>query len=88
MAPSTMRRRSSIVRTFQFDADAVGIVTSGVHLVEVVIGETDGFDPSSTTQPTRDEDRLHAGGVAFPVNVRVEQVSGLCNQPPAQSRRR
>ena len=74
------------VSTFQFDADAVGIVTSGVHLVEVVIGETDGFDPSSTTQPNRAMKAGYTPAVwRFPVNVRVEQVPGLCNQPPAQS---
>jgi len=73
-------------RTFQFDADAVGIVTSGVHLVEVVIGETDGFDPSSTTQPNRAMKTGYTPAVwRFPVNVRVEQGPGLCNQPPAQS---
>jgi hypothetical protein len=74
------------VLTFQFDADAVGIVTSGVHLVEVVIGETNGFDPSSTTQPNRAMKAGYTPAVwRFPVNVRVEQVPGQCNQPPAQS---
>src|SRR5712664_825751 len=74
------------VRTFQFDADAVRIVTSGVHLVEVVIGETDGFDPNSTTQPNRAMKAGYTPAVwRFPVNVRVEQVPGLCTQPPEQS---
>ncbi len=74
------------VRTFQFDADQVGIVSSGVHLLEVVIGETDGFDPSSTTQPNRAMKTGYTPAVwRFPVNVRVEQLSGQCNQPPAQS---
>ena len=74
------------VPTFPFDADVVGIVTSGVHLVEVVIGEIDGFDPSSTTQPNRAMKTGYTPAVwRFPVNVRVEQVSGQCNQPPAQS---
>jgi len=74
------------VRTFPFDADQVGIVTSGVHLVEVVIGETDGFDPGSTTQPNRAMKAGYTPAVwRFPVNVRVEQVPGQCNQPPAQT---
>jgi hypothetical protein len=41
------------VPPYEFDADALGIVTSGQHIVEVVIGETDGFDHNSTTLPDR-----------------------------------
>jgi|GEM_PF-1504360 len=89
LIPGTFDNATAIVRpvrTFQFDADAVGIVTSGVHLVEVVIGETAGFDPSSTTQPNRAMKAGYTPAVwRFPVNVRVEQVTGQCNQPPAQS---
>jgi len=89
LIPGTFDDATAIVRpvrTFQFDADQVGIVTSGVHLVEVVIGETDGFDPSSTTQPNRAMKAGYTPAVwRFPVNVRVEQVSGQCNQQPAQS---
>src|SRR5205814_1307937 len=39
--------------TFSFDAAELGIVSSGLHVVEVVVGETTGFDPASTTFPNR-----------------------------------
>jgi hypothetical protein len=41
------------ITAYQFDATAHNIVTSGTHVVEVVIGETAGFDDSSTTTPHR-----------------------------------
>jgi hypothetical protein len=37
---------------FDFDADALG-VSDGFHAVDVVVGETAGFDDSATTLPFR-----------------------------------
>ena len=69
------------LRLFTLDADAVGIVTSGPHVVEVVVGESDGFDPASTTQPNRAMKAGYTPAVyRFFVNVIVEQVPGQCPQ--------
>jgi len=69
--------------TYAFDADQVGIVTSGVHIVEVLVGESVGFDPTSTTLPNR---AMKPGYTAalyrFAVDVRVEQVVGQCPRTP------
>jgi len=69
--------------TYLFDADQVGIVTSGVHIVEVLVGESVGFDPTSTTLPNR---AMKPGYTAalyrFAVDVRVEQVVGQCPRTP------
>ncbi len=43
--PDTVR---AVTQPFDFDADAAGIVTSGSHTVDVVVGETAGFDDSPT----------------------------------------
>jgi hypothetical protein len=78
------RLTNRTVLPYTLDADAVGIVQSGVHVVEIVIGETDGFD-KSTAAPRRN--RSMKPGYAsseyrFAVNVRVEQVPGQCPLTP------
>lgn len=58
---------------YEFDADALGITSSGVHVVDVVLAESAAFDPASTTRPNRaikpgypsDEHR-------FVINVQVD----------------
>jgi hypothetical protein len=68
---------------FLFDADTLGIVTSGVHIVEVVVGETAGFDTTSTTLPNRAMKPGYTPAVyRFAVDVRVEQVVGQCPRTP------
>ncbi len=70
---------------FRFDVDdpSVGIVTSGVHIVEVVVGEKDGFDPTSTTLPNRAMRPGYTPALyRFAVDVRVEQVVGQCPRTP------
>jgi len=75
------------LRTFTLDADAVGIVTSGFHVVEVVVGEKDGFDPSSTAQPNRAMKQGYTAAVyRFFVDVRVDPVPGQCPQTPPSRR--
>ena len=70
------------LRTFAFDAAAAGIVSSGVHVVEVVIGETTGFDPASTTLPNRAmKQGFTASTYKFVVDVHLEQFSGQCDGP-------
>lgn len=82
---ATATQRS--LRLFTLDADAVGIVASGVHVVEVVVGENEGFDPSSTTQPNRAMKAGYTPAVyRFFVDVRVEQVPGQCPQTPPSRR--
>jgi len=67
--------------SFLLDADEKGIFTSGFHVVEVVVGESEGFDPSSTTQPNRAMKPGYTPAVyRFLVDVRVEQVPGQCPQ--------
>jgi len=70
------------LRTFVFDAAAAGIVSSGLHVVEVVIGETTGFDPASTTLPNRAmKQGFTASTYKFVVDVHLEQFSGQCDGP-------
>jgi hypothetical protein len=70
------------LRTFVFDATAAGIVSSGLHVVEVVIGETTGFDPSSTTLPNRAmKPGFTASTYKFVVDVHLENFSGQCDGP-------
>jgi hypothetical protein len=82
---ATATQRS--LRLFSLDADAVGIVSSGPHVVEVVVGEIEGFDPTSTTQPNRAMKPGYTPAVyRFFVDVRVEQVPGQCPQTPPSRR--
>ncbi len=75
------------LNTFTLDADGVGIVTSGSHVVEVVVGEKDGFDPASTTLPNRGMKPGYTPAVyRFFVDVHVEQVPGQCPQAPPSRR--
>ena len=77
----TAVERSLQTPSFLLDADEKLIFTSGVHVVEVVVGESDGFDPSSTTQPNRAMKPGYTPAVyRFFVDVRVEQVPGQCPQ--------
>jgi hypothetical protein len=75
------------LQTFSLDADAAGITTSGVHVVEVVVGETDGFDRASTTQPNRAMKPGYTPAVyRFVVDVRLDPVAGQCPQSPPSRR--
>jgi hypothetical protein len=71
------------LRPFTFDADDVGITASGVHIVEVVVGETAGFDRTSVTQPNRAMKEGYTPAVyRFAVDVHLEQVPGQCPTTP------
>jgi hypothetical protein len=70
------------VPPFALDADAVGIVTSGIHVVELVIGETTGFDPNSTTLPNRAMlPGFQSTGYKFVVQVNVQQNPNIPRCP-------
>ena len=61
---------------YSFEADALGIVSSGVHVVQVVIAESAGFDENSTTLPHRavkTAEGYESTVYTFVVDVRVEQ---------------
>jgi len=75
------------LRAYKLDADAVGIVQSGPHVVEVVVGELDGFDDSpSARQPNRSmKEGYLAALYRFAVNVHLEQVTGQCPRTPPSS---
>jgi hypothetical protein len=72
---------------FAFDADRELITTSGVHIVEVVVGEQGGFDPASATLPNRGMLTGFTPAVyRFAIDVHLEQATGQCSQiPPSQS---
>src|SRR6185295_20379539 len=69
---------------FRLDADAVNITTSGTHVVEVVVGETTGFDDSPTaSQPNRSmKPGWFAAVYKWAVDVHLEQVTGQCTTAP------
>jgi hypothetical protein len=68
--PDTIRQ----LDVWDFDADAVG-VTSGIHVVDVVVGEKAGFDDSSNaTRPNQTMlTNYSADTFRFVVNVNVQQ---------------
>jgi hypothetical protein len=73
--------------TFSFDAAELGIVSSGLHVVEVVVGETTGFDPASTTLPNRAMLQGYtAATYKFVVDLHLEQISGSCPSTPPSHR--
>ena len=73
--------------TYVFDAAGEGIVTSGLHVVEVVVGEKDGFDPASTTLPNRAmKEGFTAATFKFVVDVHLEQIAGSCPSTPPSKR--
>ena len=80
-------KTTRLLGTFRLDAEAVPIVASGVHIVEVVVGETAGFDRASTTLPNRAMKPGYTPAVyRFAVDVHVEQVIGQCPQSPPSRR--
>lgn len=74
--------------SFNFDADAFGIVQEGTHRFDVVIGEAGKFDPTSTTQPNRAMlSGYHSAVATFVVNLRYARDPSLpsCpSTPPSQ----
>jgi hypothetical protein len=68
------------VPSFNFDADTHGIVTNGVHIVEVVVGDQNGFDNAPTAAiPHRSMLPQYESAVyRFAVQVNVTQDP---NQP-------
>jgi hypothetical protein len=78
----------SLTRTlqkFQFDANpGNGIVQSGVHILEVVVGESAGFDDSSSApRPLRTMKQGYLSAeYRFALDVTLEQVPGQCPRTP------
>jgi len=68
--------------SFAFETDALGIVTDGTHVVEVVIAERDGFDDANTTLPHRAiKPDYEAIVYRFFVDALVQQVSSESKCP-------
>jgi hypothetical protein len=71
-SPGTVRS----LTTQEFDADALGISTNGVHVVTVVLGEQAGFAPPPTTLPNRDMKPGYSSDEhTFVVNVKWDEDS-------------
>jgi hypothetical protein len=72
---------------YDFDADTHNIVTNGLHIVELVVGERDGFDDTSLTLPNRAMKPGYEAAVyrfAIQVNVTQDPNQPHCpNQPPS-----
>lgn len=57
----------------EFDADALGIATNGVHVVDILVAETAAFDTTSTTLPNRAVKTGYSSAVyRFFINVKVD----------------
>jgi hypothetical protein len=68
--------------TFTFDPTLFPGITSGTHIVEVVVGETTGFDPASTTLPNRAMKQGYTSSTyKFVVDLHLEQKAGKCDDP-------
>ncbi|HUJ24844.1 MAG TPA: hypothetical protein VLW85_02420 [Myxococcales bacterium] len=81
--PGTFKDATATVRQtngFNFDADADAITSNGIHLLEVVVGETAAFDDSATAAlPNRTPKPGFTLAVyRFPINVDVQQDVPHC----------
>lgn len=77
--PSTLRS----INNFNFDADSAGIVVSGTHVLEVVVGERNGFD-TRPTAPFPNRAMLPGYQPAvykFVIDVHIEQTSQVPTCP-------
>ena len=72
------------INSFDFDADSANVFTSSTHTLEVVVGETDGFDNSTTvTFPNRTMKPGYGLAVfKFVINVIIEQTILTCPTDP------
>lgn len=79
--PGTVR---TLQTPFEFDPDTFGINTSGFHTVDVLVGETAGFDDTATTRPFQ---TMKAGYEAdkyrFFINVNVQEDASRPSCPSA-----
>jgi hypothetical protein len=69
------------VPLFDFDADAIGINSNGVHVLTLVVGETAAFDDTATALPNRTPRAGFAlAMMQFTINVDVQQDVAHCPQ--------
>lgn len=68
------------INGFTFDADEANIVVSGTHTLEVVVGETGGFNTDSTAiLPNRSMKTGYTAAVyKFVIDVHIEQTVTQC----------
>jgi hypothetical protein len=73
------------IDTFPFDVDdpQLGVVSGGVHVVDLVVAEVGAFNDTSPTQPHR---AMNPGFTPatyrFVVDVQLQQVPGQCPRTP------
>lgn len=74
-----------VLNKFDFDADAALVTSNGVHILEVVVGETAGFDDSPTAPlPFRSMKPGYTQALyRFAIDVNVQQITGSCAKIPA-----
>jgi hypothetical protein len=75
------------INDFYFDADSFGIPVSGTHTLEVVVGETDGFETGGNVPfPNRTMKPGYSPAVyKFVINVIIEQTIATCpTDPPSE----
>lgn len=79
--PSTLRSSNN----FNFDADSAGIVVSGTHVLEVVVGEANGFDRRPTAPfPNRSMLPGYVPAVyKFVIDVHIEQTGPVPQNCPS-----
>jgi hypothetical protein len=85
--PNDIKATSRLLPTRTLTAADFGNV-GGLHVVEVVVGETAGFDPASTTLPSRGmKPGYISASYKFVVDLHLEQIPGTCpsNRPAQRS---
>jgi hypothetical protein len=77
----------ALTTPFRFDAATAGTASSGLHVVEVVIGEITGFDDASTSLPNRAmKQGFASASYKFIVDLHLEQIPGTCPSTPPSHR--
>jgi hypothetical protein len=72
---------------FFFEAATAGATTSGLHVVELVIGESGQFDDNSAALPHRAmKPGFQSATYKFVIDLHLEQIAGTCPSTPPSRR--
>jgi hypothetical protein len=77
----------TLTKVFDFDAAIASATTNGLHIVELVVGQKDGFNDSSTSLPNRAmKPDFQSATWKFVIDLHLEQIPGTCPSTPPSDR--